>query len=127
MKILRSALGRARGLGSARSGTEEFWRQRVTSVLGLPLIAGLLVVLWTAAGVDHATARHLINNPLVAALLLLMILNFSIHMRLGAQIIIEDYVHNVVLKPLLLMANTGLVIAVGTVGAMATVKIALVG
>lgn len=107
MKILQSDLSRARALGSAKSGTEDFWRQRVTSVLGLPLIVGLLVILWTAAGVDHAAARHLINNPLVAALLLLTILNFGIHMRLGAQIIIEDYVHNPVLKPLLLMAQHG--------------------
>ena len=63
----------------------------------------------------------------MAALLLLTIFNFSVHMRPGAQIIIEDYVHNPVLKPLLLMTNTGLVSAVGVVGALATVKIALVG
>lgn len=93
MTSLRTSLVRARGLGSAKAGTETFWRQRLTSVLGLPLSIALIVIVLACIGVDHATATARVGNPFVATLLLLTLLNFCVHMRIGMQIIIEDYVH----------------------------------
>ena len=66
MKPMRSGLARARGLGSAKGGTEEFWRQRVTSALGLPLVIGLMAAFWLLAGADYSSARRLVGNPIVA-------------------------------------------------------------
>lgn len=127
MKSMRSGLARARGLGAARNGTEDFWRQRLTSVVGLPLAIGLMAAFWFLAGADYANARRLIANPVIAVLLVLMIVNFAAHMRLGAKVIIEDYVHRPVLKPILLMANTGVAYAAAVVGVLATIRIAVVG
>ena len=125
MPRLRTSLARARGLGSAKSGTEDFWRQRVTSVLGLPLTIGAVLIVLSSVGVDHETAVARLGHPVVATLLLLTILNFCIHMRIGMQVIIEDYVHKRAPKNLLLMANTGFVVTMGIAGALALVKIAI--
>jgi succinate dehydrogenase / fumarate reductase membrane anchor subunit len=127
MKSMRSGLARARGLGAARNGTEEFWRQRLTSVLGLPLVVGLMAAFWFLAGADYTETRRLIANPVIAVLLMLAIVNFAVHMRLGTQVIIEDYIHRPVLKPMLLMANTGVASAAAIVGILATIRIAVTG
>ncbi|MGB3899942.1 MAG: succinate dehydrogenase, hydrophobic membrane anchor protein [Mesorhizobium sp.] len=126
---MRSGLARARGLGAAGSRTETFWRQRVTSVLGLPLVLGLLIVFWKLAGTDYASARLLIANPVVAVLMVMVIVivNFAVHMRLGAQVVIEDYVHRPVLKPLLLMINTGTAYGAAIVAALAVIRISAFG
>ncbi|MFC3209033.1 succinate dehydrogenase, hydrophobic membrane anchor protein [Aquamicrobium soli] len=126
---MRSGLARARGLGAAGSRTETFWRQRVTSVLGLPLVLGLLIVFWKLAGTDYASARLLIANPVVAVLMVMVIVivNFAVHMRLGAQVVIEDYVHRPVLKPLLLMINTGTAFGAAIVAALAVIRISAFG
>lgn len=127
MKSMRSGLPRARGLGAAGSGTETFWRQRVTSVLGLPLVLGLLIVFWKLVGADYASARLLIANPVVAVLMVMVIVNFAVHMRLGSQVVIEDYVHRPVLKPFLLMMNTGTAYGAAIVAVLAVVRIVAFG
>lgn len=127
MRPMRSGLARARGLGSAGSGTETFWRQRVTSVLGLPLVAALMLVFWRLAGADYASARLLIANPVVAVLIAMAVLNFAIHMRLGARIVIEDYVHRPVLKAFLLVVNTGVAYSAAIVAILAVIKISTFG
>ncbi|MGO4558219.1 succinate dehydrogenase, hydrophobic membrane anchor protein [Mesorhizobium sp. 2RAF21] len=127
MKPMRSGLARARGLGSAKGGTEEFWRQRVTSVLGLPIVIGLMAAFWLLAGADYSSARRLVGNPIVAVVVALALLNFAVHMRLGAQVIIEDYIHRPVLKPFLLMANIGIAYGAATVAILALVKLSAFG
>jgi succinate dehydrogenase / fumarate reductase membrane anchor subunit len=125
MTSLRTSLARARGLGSAKAGTETFWRQRLTSVLGVPLSIALIVIVLGCIGVDHATAAARVGNPFVATLLMLALLNFCVHMRIGMQIIIEDYVHTQFTKAMCMIANSGFVAAVGVAGALAIVKIAV--
>lgn len=127
MKSMRSGLVRARGLGVAGNGTETFWRQRVSSVLGLPLVAGLMIVFWKLAGADYASARLLVANPIVAVLIVMVIVNFAVHMQLGAQIIIEDYVRRPFLKPILLVTNTGVAYGAAIVAILAVVKISVFG
>lgn len=124
---LKTPLGRARGLGSARSGTEHFWRERLTAVIGIPLITAFIAIVLATIGVDHATAATRLGHPLVAIVLLLTILNACVHMRIGMQVIIEDYVHGPLTKAVLLMANTGIAVAMGVAGAFAVVKIAVAG
>ncbi len=124
MSNLRTSLARARGLGSARSGTVDFWRQRVTSLLGLPLTIAAVLIVLSSVGIDRDAALARLGHPAVATLLLLTILNFCIHMRIGMQVIIEDYVHKPAAKALLLMANTGFTFTMGIAGALALVKIA---
>jgi len=90
---MRTPLGRVRGLGSARTGTEEFWLQRMTAIAGIPLtIAGLFLVI-SLTGRGFSAVKTILGSPLVAVLLILFIIANVIHMKIGVQVVIEDYVH----------------------------------
>ena len=91
--VMRSALGRVRGLGSAKSGTTHWWHQRVTSVLLLPLTLWFAVSAALLAGASYAETLLWIARPHNAVLLLATIgLSFH-HTAAGAQVILEDYVN----------------------------------
>src|SRR5206468_7475911 len=107
------------GLGSAKSGTEHFWRQRLTAVANIPLTVAFVVIVVALLGRNHAAVVQILGSPLVAVILLLFILSITIHMRIGMQVIIEDYVHDETAKLALLMANTFFAVAVGLASAFA--------
>src|SRR4051812_15347365 len=120
---MRTALGRVRGRGAARSGTGHFWHQRLTSVAGIPLTIAFLWVGLTVAGRNHAAAVTILGSPVVAIVMLLFVLNMAYHMWLGMQVVIEDYVHHELGKVTLLMANTFFCIVVGFACAYALLKL----
>ena len=102
----RTPLARVRHLGSGRSGTEHFWRQRLTSVAGIPLTIAFIVIVIAVMGRNHAGAAQILGSPLVAIVMMLFIVTNAYHMWLGMQVVIEDYVHEEIAKYLLLMSNT---------------------
>ena len=102
-----------RGLGSAQSGTGHFWRQRLTAVANVPLTIAFVVILVSLLGRNQAAAQQILGTPLVAIIMLLFIASITYHMRLGMQVVIEDYVHGEIVRPLLIMANIFFTIAVG--------------
>lgn len=120
---MRTPLKNVRRLGSARQGAQHFWQQRLTAVANLILIPLLVVLVVSLVGADHATVRRTLANPLVAVGFLLLILSGVIHMRLGMQVIIEDYVHGDGAKIVLLMLNTFFCVAVGLAAALAILKL----
>jgi succinate dehydrogenase / fumarate reductase membrane anchor subunit len=120
---LRTPLARVRGLGSAKSGTGHFWRQRVTAVANVPLTIAFVVIVVSLLGRNHATVVGTLGSPLVAMLMLLFIGSVTYHMHIGMQVIIEDYVHGDVSKLALIMLNTFFTIAVGLVAAYAILKL----
>jgi succinate dehydrogenase / fumarate reductase membrane anchor subunit len=122
-KYMRTPLGRVRGLGSARSGTEHFWLQRLTAVANVPLVIGFLVIFVALVGRSHAAVVATIGQPAVAILFIAMLLSVILHMRIGMQVIIEDYVHHEGAKIALLMANTFFSIGVGLASAFAVFRI----
>jgi len=103
---IRTPMGRVLGMGSARSGTEHFWQERVTAVAAVPLTIAFFVIVASVLGRNHAAVVQILGSPLVAILLLLFVVNSIYHMWLGMQVIIEDYVHADVVKLSCLMANT---------------------
>ena len=116
---MSTPLGRVRGLGAAKSGTEHFWRQRLTAVANVPLTIGLVVIVVGLLGRNHAAVVQILGSPLVAIIMLLFLLSVTMHMRLGMQVIIEDYVHDEATKLALLMANTFFAVAVALASAFA--------
>jgi succinate dehydrogenase / fumarate reductase membrane anchor subunit len=120
---LRTPLGRIRGLGAAKAGTEHFWRQRMTAVANIPLTLAFVVIVVSLLGSSHAGAAQILGSPVVAIVMLLFILSVTNHMRIGMQVIIEDYVHGELLKMLLLMLNTFFTIAVGLASAYGLFKL----
>jgi succinate dehydrogenase / fumarate reductase membrane anchor subunit len=124
---LSTPMARVRGLGAAKSGTDHFWKTRVTAVANVPLTIAFVVIVLMLAKRDYAGAIALVGNPLVGILLLLFIGSAMIHMRLGMQVIIEDYVHSEGSKVVLLMLNTFFAVAVGLASAYAILKIGFAG
>ena len=119
----RTPLGRVRGLGSARGGTDHFWRQRVTAVANIVLVSFLIWLVLTLAGADHATVKRTLGRPEIAIPLLLLVLSGVVHMRLGMQTIIEDYVHSEGRKVAALMLNSFFAILIGIACAFAVLKL----
>jgi succinate dehydrogenase / fumarate reductase membrane anchor subunit len=120
---MKTPLGRVRGMGATHSGTEDFWLLRLTAVASLPLLIGFLIVIVSLAGRNHATVIATLTNPFVAILILAAVISSVIHMRIGMQVIIEDYVHSEGLKILFLMANTFLSFGIGLAAIYAILKI----
>ena len=120
---MRTPLGRVRGLGSARSGTGHFWMQRVTAMANIPLAIAFIVIVISLVGASHREMAATLSNPLVAVLMLLFVLSGVYHMRLGMQVVIEDYIHAEGLKVLALMANTFFAVAAGLACTFAVLKL----
>jgi succinate dehydrogenase / fumarate reductase membrane anchor subunit len=120
---MRTPLGRVRGLGSAKSGTEDFWWQRLTAVALVPLSIAVIVIGMGLLGRNHAAAVQILGSPLVAIVMLLFIVTSAYHMKLGMQVIIEDYVHGESAKLTLLIANIFFSIAVAAAAVYAVLKL----
>lgn len=95
---MRTALGKVRGLGSAKNGTAHWWVHRLTSLALVPLTVWFVVSVAALAGADHATVAAWIANPFTAVLLALVVIVGFYHLKLSGQTILEDYVHHEGLK-----------------------------
>ena len=119
----RTPLARVRGLGSAKTGTGHFWHQRLTAVANVPLTIAFVLIVFALLGRNHAAAQQILGTPLVAIVMLLFIGSITYHMRLGMQVIIEDYVHDETAKLALIMLNTFFAVAVALASAYAIFKL----
>lgn len=124
---MRTPLGRVRGLGSAKSGTGHFWLQRVTAVANVILTAAFIVIVLNLVGKPYSQALAVLSHPAVAIMMLLFVTSGLIHMRLGMQVIIEDYIHGEGAKVAAVIANTFFTVAVGAAAVFAILKIAFGG
>jgi succinate dehydrogenase / fumarate reductase membrane anchor subunit len=124
---LRSPLGRAIGLGSAKHGADHWWAQRVSAValilLGLWFAASLIA----HAGADHGAVVAWLRNPITAILMLLLVATTFYHAALGLQVVIEDYVHSEWLKVSSLVAMWLISMGLAVAGIFAVLRIAFGG
>jgi succinate dehydrogenase / fumarate reductase, membrane anchor subunit len=118
----KTPLGRVLGLGSAKSGTEHWWAQRVTAIAGIPLTVFFIVFVLAHVGASRAQLVASVGNPVVAILLALFVLDLLWHMRLGLQVVIEDYVHGPVAKYSTLLFNTFFTAVMGVAALFAILK-----
>ncbi|KZL19975.1 Succinate dehydrogenase/Fumarate reductase transmembrane subunit [Pseudovibrio sp. WM33] len=124
---MRTPLGKVRGLGSAKDGTSHFWRQRLTAVANVFLISFFVILVIALQGADYASFIEALQNPIISTLLLLVILVGCLHMKLGMQVIIEDYFHSEGLKLLLLMGNIFFASFIALASVVAVLKISFGG
>jgi succinate dehydrogenase / fumarate reductase membrane anchor subunit len=121
---MRTPLARVRHLGSAHEGTMHFWRQRITGAANVPLAIGLIAIVVATVGRPYESVVTFLGSPWVAAILVLFFMSVATHMRIGMQVVIEDYILGEGLKAVLLAANTLFSVAVAVVGILAVLKLA---
>ncbi|MFP6726404.1 MAG: succinate dehydrogenase, hydrophobic membrane anchor protein [Alphaproteobacteria bacterium] len=104
-RSLRTPLAKARGLGSAKDGTHHFWVQRLTAVALIPLTIWFALSVASLAMAGQAEVVAWMKSPLSATLMLSFIMAGFWHMKLGLQVVIEDYVHTESTKITCLILN----------------------
>ena len=121
-KSMRTPLARVRSLGASHSGTSDFWRQRLTAVAMTVLIVPVIVVVLMLIGSNQAGAKQIFSSLPIAIIMLLFILASAWHMKIGMQVVIEDYVHNEKIKLASVIANNFFCIAVALASIYAILK-----
>ncbi|MFN3387642.1 MAG: succinate dehydrogenase, hydrophobic membrane anchor protein [Allosphingosinicella sp.] len=124
---METPIARVRGLGSARSGAHHWWVERLTSVSTFVLFLWLAVSLLRLPALDHATVTAWLASPLAAVPMLLLVASTFWHLKLGLQVVIEDYVHEEGTKMFALVLLNFFVIAAAAMALFAVLKIAFGG
>jgi len=115
--IMRSPLGRARGLGSARAGAAHWWAQRLTSLALLPLTLWFLCALIRMIGATRGDVVFWMAGPLPIVLMIALVIATFYHLQLGLQVVIEDYVTTDALRvaSILLMKGVSVLLALACI------------
>jgi len=121
---LRSPLGRALGLGSAKEGVEHWWRQRITAVALVVLSLWFVTALLAHLGADYAAAVAWLRSPITAVAMILLVIATFVHMALGVQVVIEDYVHHEAAKVVSLLVLRLACWALGAAALFAVLRVA---
>jgi succinate dehydrogenase / fumarate reductase, membrane anchor subunit len=120
---IRTPLARVRGFGSAKSGTGHFWLQRLTAIANIPLTIAAVIIMIMLLGRNQPAVAQILGSPTVAIIMLLFVVSIMAHMRLGMQVIIEDYVHDDISKLGLVIANNFFVAVVGLTAVYGILKL----
>ena len=124
IKVRRSALGRARGLGSAKSGAAHWWAERMTAAALLPLSLYFVVSVIVLLGADHARMAAYMAEPWNSALFLALIAIMFYHLSMGLQVVVEDYVPDEAKRLLTLLVLKGVIIFLALASAISVLKLA---
>jgi succinate dehydrogenase / fumarate reductase, membrane anchor subunit len=122
---MRTPLARVKGLGASGHGVEHWWLHRMTAVSNIPLIIAFVIIVASLAGASYDEAMAIISHPFVAIILMLAVISVANHMRLGMQIIIEDYVHDKGLRIASVIANNFYSVVVAVACLYAILKVSL--
>ncbi|MGO4707091.1 succinate dehydrogenase, hydrophobic membrane anchor protein [Microvirga sp. 2MCAF38] len=122
---MRTPRSRVQGLGASHHGVEHWWVQRLTAVANVPLIIGFVIIVAALAGSNYAQALVIISHPLIAIILLLAVASVVNHMRLGMQVVIEDYVHDNGWRLVAVIANNFYAAVIGAACLYAILKVSL--
>lgn len=119
---LRTPFKDVEGLGSAKSGTEHFWQQRMTAVANVPLVIFLVWFVISHLGAARSDVVASVQNPFNAIFLALALVSILLHMRLGMQVVIEDYVHGAGARLTCIVLNSFFTAALGVAAFYAILK-----
>ena len=124
---IRTPLARVRGLGSARAGTSDFWQQRLTAIAMVLLIVPAIIIIIMTLSWNHAGAKQVLGSTMVSIVLILFTLTSVWHMKIGMQVVIEDYVHDERLKLVSIIGNNFFSVAVALASIYAISKLSFGG
>lgn len=121
---MRTPLARAIGSGSAHSGVQHWWMQRLSAIALVPLTLWFIVAIVAHAHADYTVFVAWMRNPMTGILMTLLIIALFYHAALGLQVIIEDYVHSGAKFAAVIAVRLGC-FALGVAGILATLRIAI--
>ena len=126
---IETPLARVRHLGSAKEGVEHWWWQRLTALLLVPLSLWFVASIWwlVVSGADYASFADWLSGPVAAILMILFVGITFYHLKLGMQVVIEDYVHTKWLKWTMLAYLTLGCLILGLASVYSVIAIALRG
>jgi succinate dehydrogenase / fumarate reductase membrane anchor subunit len=124
---MRSPLGRAIGLGSAKEGVDHWWLQRLTAIALVPLTLWFVTAVIGLAGADLEAFSDWVGDPVPAVLLILLLIATFYHSALGLQVVIEDYVENEAARLTLLIVMKLASVVLAALAVFAVLKLALSG
>jgi succinate dehydrogenase / fumarate reductase, membrane anchor subunit len=127
MSDYRTPLGRARGLGSAKHGASHWIAERLSALALIPLVIWGVFGAIRLAAADFQTATAWVSKPLNAVLLVLLTAIAFWHMHAGLRVIVEDYIHKLSTKSVLLIANLFVCVLAGALAIFSILKVALGG
>ncbi|HET9147993.1 MAG TPA: succinate dehydrogenase, hydrophobic membrane anchor protein [Acetobacteraceae bacterium] len=122
--IMRSPLARARGLGSARSGRGDWWAERLTSLLLVPLSLYFVLSVFLLEGADQAAMIRYMAEPWNTVLFLALITSLFYHIELGLRAVIEDYTHSEGRRLVTILIMRATVLFFGILAAISVLKLA---
>ncbi len=122
---MRTPLKKVRGYGASKTGTDHFWQQRATAVANIPLLIFLVWFVISHLGASRADLITSIRHPVVAILLMMAMASVFWHMRLGLQVVIEDYLHTHIRKFTALALNIAFATALFAVAAYSILKMSI--
>ena len=124
---MRSPLGRAIGLGSAKGGVDHWWAERITALALVPLTLWFVIAIVELAGADRAAFAEWVRHPVPAVLLVLLLIATFYHNALGLQVVIEDYVENEALRFGLIIIMKLVSVVLTVLGIFAVLKLSFAG
>lgn len=127
MADMKTPLAKVRGLGSAKDGTHHWWLQRVTAIANIPLVIFMVISFVGNVGKSHAEWVAWLKQPLASVLVILFVANFVYHMRLGLQVIVEDYVHDKGTKVASMLVITFACVLIAALSIFSVLRIAFGG
>jgi len=123
--VMRSQLGRVRGLGSAKSGLAHWWTQRLTAIALVPLSLWFVFSVLHLLGASHDAVVDWISGPWTIVFTLVLIVATFHHLQLGLQVVIEDYIHDDAARLAALLAVKGAAILLGMACVVSVLKLGL--
>lgn len=124
---MSTGLGRVRGLGSAKQGAHHWWTQRLTAAGNLLLVSWFVFSLIRLPNLSHAVVVDWLSAPLVAIAMILLSANVFWHIRLGLQVVVEDYIRNEASKLGMIVLINFFAVGAGAIAIFSIAKIALGG
>lgn len=126
-KSFRTELGRARGLGSAHGGTGHFWLERLLSFCNVPFFIFFVILILSIIGEDYHVVRTRFAHPIIVVFMGLMAFSSFFYMKLGMQVVIEDYISRKNVRILFLALNVVYCFVLGSIAIFSILKVALGG
>ena len=119
------SLKTARGLGSAKEGTDHWWMQRLSAIAMMILAPLMILLVITLIGEDYATAATKIGSPFWGGVAILFVCASFYHAHLGLQVVIEDYIGNHAARLVTLLVLRGALIVLGLIAALSVLRLML--